>query len=331
MTFDWITFLKAHNITFVDKGKSTTQGNIAIQCPWCGDNDPSQHLGIHLQRGFFNCWRNPNHRGRTPQRLIMRLLGCDLNQANDILSGGLGLNEFDSLAQAFKGEKPTPLSHNTTLTLPELFKPIEDRGRGRAFVNYLVGRGFRREDIGSLCSEYTLRHCTTGVWHNRIIFPVTQNQRLLTWTGRTINPNEDLRYLSLSEKADASPQPALASIKHLVWNYDELTSDHVRVITVVEGPFDALKVDYYGKDNSVRATCLFGTGVTGAQKALLSDLRECCDEMVVIPDSGALSNTMRLLSELCHLNVRLQPLPSGVGDPGELSRDQVLNLLRNPN
>src|SRR3990167_1829573 len=136
MPLDWPSFLKDHNIPFATEGKSVTRGNIAIKCPWCGDDDPSQHLGIHLQHGYWNCWRNQNHRGRKPHRLIMRLIGCDYEAAEDIVVGGRGLSGFDAMAQAFRNNlqaEPRSVS-SSVLRLPVGFRPITTKGRGRPYV-----------------------------------------------------------------------------------------------------------------------------------------------------------------------------------------------------
>ena len=330
--FDVIKFLDGHNIPHREDGPSCVRGNTVLKCPWCGDDDPSQHLSIHLQKGYWNCWRNPSHRGRKPHRLIMRLVGCDYEAAEDLIAGGRGLSGFDVLAQAFRhpqaGAKSVP---NGSLRLPAQFRSVTPSGRGRPYVGYLRGRGFAEQDVERLSSEYDLRFSTEGFWHNRIIFPLMFEGELVCWTGRTINPNERLRYLSLSERLnpDHNPTPASRSIKQLIWNYDELILEGADVLAVVEGPFDALKVDFYGKAKSIRASCLFGTGITPEQKLLLADVRQRCDRLVIIPDAGALSNGMRLLSELSYLKPRLMPLPPGVGDPGELSQAQVRALANN--
>ena len=74
---DVLTFLDHNRIPYRTNGPNCAKGHVVIKCPFCGDEDPSEHLGIQLSTGYWGCWRNSSHRGRRPHRLIMRLLGCN--------------------------------------------------------------------------------------------------------------------------------------------------------------------------------------------------------------------------------------------------------------
>lgn len=332
MAFNVVGFLKDHNVSYRDSGPNCAQGNVVIKCPWCGDDDPSEHLGWNLGTGSYGCWRNTKHRGRSPHWLIMRLLGCSYEVADSFVVGGRELSRFDSLAQDFEGAEVQlqKRSSGETLEFPKDIRPLTTRGLGRFYSAYLQRRGFDETEVLKLGEQYALRFCTQGYWRGRIIFPIYFEGALVCWTGRTIYPNQQLRYLSLSDKIiDGSEQPlALRNVKDLIWNYDSLMADKYAVIAVVEGPLDALKVDFYGKAIGVRATCLFGTGVTEEQKLLLADLRSRCRDLVIIPDRGALLNEMQLVSELTTLCPRVLHVPQGVEDPGALSKQQVRELFR---
>ena len=69
--FDWRGLLEYVGVEYVEGGKNTSSGNLAIACPLCGD-DPSTHFGIDPERGLFNCWRDRTHKGG-PQRLVQLL------------------------------------------------------------------------------------------------------------------------------------------------------------------------------------------------------------------------------------------------------------------
>src|SRR5258706_108308 len=82
---DWRRFLEENNITFVDRGPNTKRGEVSIQCPMCGQDDPSEHLGINLQTGKWGCHRDANHRGKASRTLIKAILGCSSQQAGLIV------------------------------------------------------------------------------------------------------------------------------------------------------------------------------------------------------------------------------------------------------
>lgn len=329
--FNVIRFLDDHNISHREDGPNCAKDNTVLKCPWCGDDDPSEHMGWNLESGAYGCWRNTKHRGRSPHWLIMRLLGCSYEVADGFVIGGRELSRFNRLAKEFGslGVQIRKPSGSERLKFPKEVRPLSSRGLGRFYFAYLQKRGFSEEEVQKLVELYSLRFSTQGYWRGRIIFPIYFEGHLVCWTGRTIYPNQHLRYLSLSDKAtEGSEQPlALRNVKDLIWNYDVLMSGDHAVIAVVEGPLDALKVDFYGKAMGVRATCLFGTGVTDEQKLLLADLRPRCGALVIIPDRGALLNEMQLASELSTLQPKVLHAPEGVEDPGAMNKQQVINLF----
>ena len=285
-------------------------------------------MGWHLSTGHWNCLRaSGKHAGRKPHRLIMALLGCSYEQADDLAEGGRDLATFGAqIARLlYQDEAPTPKPHS--LQLPQEFRPLTSKGSGKYFVDYLLAkRGFRKQDIPRLREDYDLRFCTKGRWHDRIIFPLRFQGRLVGWTGRSISNRERLRYLSLG--ADGSDNlSALLSPKEILYNYDALTEGG-KALVITEGPFDALKLDAYGHDRGVRATCLFGTGITEDQAIHLSTLRTKYKRLIILGDANAQANAWRLLSQLAPLRPELAELPEGIADPGELSYNQVRHLTR---
>lgn len=334
--FSWVTFLDDHKIRHVTEGPNVASGNVNIKCPFCGDDDPSEHLGLSKAKTFWGCWRNKTHRGVRPHRLIMQLLGCSFEVADGIVTGGRELSRFDELAKGFvnktMGWQLDLGRPSKTLRMPKEFRRLSSSGLGRYYIDYLVqSRGFRRSEALRLRGRYDLHYCAHGFWRGRIIFPIYLEGQLVCWTGRTISKKQERRYLSLSDKEGKSPgQPlALKNVRDLIWNYDTLIRETHKVVAIAEGPLDALKLDFYGRNLGARATCLFGTGVTEEQLLLLADVRKHCKRMVVVPDRGALLNEMDLLAELSVLTPEVVHVPKNVEDPGALTRKQVRRLFLN--
>ena len=115
------------------------------------------------------------------------------------------------------------------------------------------------------------------------------------------------------------------NIKHTVYNYDELLINKGKKLFIVEGPFDALKIDYYGRPER-RATCLFSSNMLREQVWLLETLAGQYGKLVVRLDHEAMANELRVVADLGHIGAKLGRMPLGVGDPGELTPELVAKL-----
>src|SRR5437773_2381680 len=78
---NWEKLLSNNGIEYVTSGSNTKRGEISVKCPFCGDDDPSEHMGISLTKDVWGCHRNAQHRGKNLRRLISALLGCSSSQA----------------------------------------------------------------------------------------------------------------------------------------------------------------------------------------------------------------------------------------------------------
>jgi hypothetical protein len=290
--FNWITFLTTHGVEYVERGPNVARGNVNIHCPYCGESDPSHHLGISLDGKGWGCWRNTAHRGRQPQRLIQALLSCSYEEAESLVeSEGRSLAADDELS----GQVASMLSEiNTDVTQPTLFWPREIKPLVRGgeyahlFFAYLRERGYDKYEVEKLVQLYGLRYAYRGAFSNRIVLPVITQDGLVNWTGRSIEKRAVVRYKSLStdknKAEDEGLPPARRSIKATLWNQGELADTRAKVLVVCEGPLDALRVDFYGRSVLARATCLFSKGLTDEQLLALSEIRENFNHAVLLLD-----------------------------------------------
>lgn len=328
-SFNWERFCTTRNIEYVTSGPSSTVGNINIHCPYCGDADPSYHMGLHLKRSFWHCWRNDKHAGRKPHRLIMRLLGCSYAEAATYIDEGVvELSDFEEVASTFTLDNKEG-SRSRHLNMPRDFRPlVTAKGRARMYWKYLQSRGFRTRDIPYLTRRYDLHYCDKGEWRGRIIMPIRIENKLVSWTGRTVYGTEELRYRSLSHKKEISgSSSSLVSIRDTLFNYDNVMKKHHHVCAIVEGPLDVLKIDYFGQHHGVCAIGTFGTGIRKAQLDMLDLIRKRCDLLVICGDQNAEANVMDLLSAAYDLNLQNLPLPNNVRDPGELTKHEIIDLF----
>lgn len=329
---DWVRFLEENNIHFVTRGPNTKRGEVSINCPMCGEDDPSEHLGINLQTGKWGCHRDGTHRGKAPRTLIKAVLGCSSQQAGlivrqyshsdpDSLETALAALENDVVAPS-DNDLVKKIKHQRLGPQFNDFNHIKPRGITKRFFTYLADRGY--DNPQSIIDRYDLRCALIGRYKDRVIIPIRHSGELLGWTSRAIGtPKNAPRYLASSE-----------DVKTTVFNYDALNKGGERLF-IVEGPFDAMKIDDYNfsytsdydEPVNFRATCTFGTSLTVSQLALLRALAGKFNETWILFDVGAEGPANNLAS---WLGVKTAMLPSGIDDPGEL-KPMHMRQLSSPN
>ena len=328
MTFNFIRFCEDNNIPYITHGVNVkVSDDCNISCPFCNDGpspDPSFHLGVNTDLQVFSCWRDPTHRGRSLHRLLMKLLRCGYDRARMLLGQQplwLREGEFDGLLDDIWTIPSQPSRH---LQIPADFRAFTGQySSEQPFLNYLADRGFKGQQAQKLFAAYGLYWAISGPFRHRIMFTNEVSGQLLNWTGRSIKPNNPVRYLSLSE-ADG----AVTGIKQLVWNFDRLLEQPQRLCVVVEGPFDALKLDFLGRHFGLRATCVFGQSATLEQLGYLAALAELYDGLIVMFDRDSESRAEGVAAQLSWLPVWMAMLPEGLKDPGEMNLKQVRLLAQ---
>lgn len=315
MAVNWTEFLTDNHIPYVTRGPNTKRGEVSVRCPWCGDEDPSEHLGINLTTDMWGCHRNAAHRGKSPTYLIKGLLGCSQAQARLVVDqyGAADPETLDQAIAAFSERPESAVAPAEALKMPPEFRVLTENGSGLRFYNYLRNRGFSRPDkVGHI---YRLRYCTTGRWKDRIIFPLHQRGKLVAWTGRAITASKLApRYLSTSN-----------AIKTTIFNEDEIFLGG-KVLFITEGPLDAIKVDYFGHKYGGHATCTFGTSITIDQIGLIKQASKNYKRTVLLFDPEAIEAAFDVLEWLPKLI--MGRVPAGAEDPGDMSGSQVVDLVK---
>lgn len=325
--FNWQKFLDHHHIHYVTSGPNVSRGNFAVQCPFCGVADPSQHMVIGSSGNWWRCWRNRIHRGNSPAKLVQALLGCSLEQALRLVGSDINI-PTDFLAQVQARIAPSPTTTYPKLTLPREFKPLSDKPSARPYIEYLKDRGFTTSQIAMMHKQYKILYCTQGPYKGRIIFPIYSQGVLVTWTGRSIYPNQSLRYKTLSsipEKAAQTGFPPAPPITNFLLWFDRLIQDS-GTIYLCEGPFDALKVNILGRAHGIHATCFFTSSPTRKQIDLLHQLLPHFKNKYLLLDQGTLAQAISITSDMAGLKIPIRQLPKGIKDPGELTQEQLLHL-----
>lgn len=302
MAFDWIAFLNEYRVPFVERGPNINRTQIGIRCPYCGNADPSEHMAIHRSGGWWRCRRNNNHSGSTPHRLVMQLAACSFTQAQQIVGdqGPARALDVDFAAQVralAQGPSAVAVEEPAPRTFPAEFKPLTPRGAGRRFWDYLIDRHYTDEQLKVLSSDFGLHYATTGRYAYRVVVPVWTKQGLMSWTGRTIQQREEIRYKSHSAMDYPKDDiPPIANIHDLLLNEHDLDKGG-DVLVVAEGPFDGMRLDFFGYPQ-VRGTCLFSKSISRTQVAKLLNLSPLYHRKWVLLDEDAKMDALAIQSQL---------------------------------
>jgi hypothetical protein len=336
--FDWPTFLTQHNIPYTTIG--VARNDIECQCPLCGSADSGHNMSISLIGKGWYCWRQPDsHRGRAPHRLIQALIGCSYLDAEAIVQNPTAFlpNDGDFIDRLHALFAPAPAAkpqYRNPLKIPAEFREIEDIGKGRMFVSYLVKRGFAESDIPELVTEFRLRYCVSdsflrGAFRNRLIFLIEIDRELASWTGRHISGSARLRYNSLSPEDEDLPAPL--SVKDTILWYDRLRQINGGTLAICEGPFDALKVNYLGNRHGIYATCVYGMAISDNQLDLIESLGQFKKRRILLDALATglyLGNFHSHIGRLEALGFQVIILPERIKDPGEFNESTFASIFR---
>jgi hypothetical protein len=327
--FNWRHFLDQHQVPYSTRGPNLSRQMLGLTCPFCGEDDPSAHMGVPLVGQWYSCWRNKSHRGRQPHKLIMQLLHCSWTEANAIVgSGGTEIpseeNFLSAITKMLSGPATEAKVPTGILTLPKEFKPLtgQQRGLGRHCVQYMRNRGYQPDDIDLLEERYHLKYATTGPFAYRVIWPIYMHEKLVTWTGRAITKSI-ARYKTLSKHDNP---PALEAITDTLFDYPHLKYHAGEKLFICEGPMDSMRVGVLGEHFDIHSTCLFTKSISDAQVALLEQISRQYDQRFLLLDSEVRMELIPLLKKLEHLNFQIATLPPGIEDPALLTLQQVRQL-----
>lgn len=320
--FDWQEFLSERGI---EHRAYEGRGWAELGCPFCGDADRGRHLGVRLdpREPGWSCWRDAEHRGRRPEKLVQALLGCSRTEAVGIVENSSRAGGEEQSPEAV--ESPSP----ATLAWPDEIKPLTSYvGFQRPFMHHLLSRGFNAPADVAITNG--LRYCLSGPFGGRLIIPVNDvDGRLVTWTGRSILLNTVPRYRSLSHRPFPAQPQALRNIKDTLYGAHKLPAGGDSLV-VVEGPLDALRMDWFGRGYGAKIVGLFGKNASSTQLATLIHFSDRFHRIIIILDADATAEAWTLaeaLRPLCKIPVSTLELPAGVKDPGELNKKQVQELL----
>jgi hypothetical protein len=284
------------------------------------------HMGLNPETGGWACWRDPTHRGRNVPKMIKAVLGVPWQKAIQLAGDWKdpGAVAWDDLNTQVRNLDVVPRDlqlQSFNYPLPSFREIKRESSLTRNHWNYLRKRGFPGRHIARLCRVYQIRAGVNDKWRNRVILPfIDRRGKVSGWQGRAVGKHAELRYIS---------HPDSSGVKNLLFNFGPaFNSKRRKVLVIVEGPLDTLKVDFYGRSKGIRAVGTLGTSFMDAQVSQLYLLAPRFDRVLILFDPEAEGPAWELANRLSTFSPIVGSVPEGVEDPGDLYPDEVVSTIR---
>ena len=278
-------------IFYTETGKNVSTGWIGVTCPFPGCDDVSNHLGLCLDSPVVSCFKC-GQKGNYLTYLTHEL--GSFTKAKAIIEKHQPIE--------LKKKKDKKEENVLTVSLPKNSsrKMLEKHAK---FLTY------RKFNYKYLHKKYNLYYCNDDwEWEDRIIVPIYQNNRLITFTSIDIEKDSNLRYKHCKREESIIPVK-----QHLIG----IENTNKNTIVVVEGLLDKYRIG----DGAV---CTSGTQFTKEQVQILSDFQR----VIILFDGDnagrvaakRLSNLLSPFTEVIRID-----LPGGI-DPDTMNKKDLIEI-----
>jgi len=285
------------NIDYQTSGKNISRHCIGLSCPFC--DDTSTHLGIFKTNKNYSCWAC-GVKGSLPKLLkeLTRLNWVEVFKLIQTHSGSSKAFKLPDLYQ--ESEK---LAELNTRVLSGIKQGLAPRHRA-----YILSRGLNPYYLEQ---KYKLMSGTEiGKFKHRLIIPIFEREKMVSFIGRDITGVAKLRYKNLAVSESIVP------VKEAIYNLDDV--DDVAIL--VEGPFDVWTVDPYGIG-------IMGIKITPLQLYKLYVKR--LKKIIVCLDQAAQKQAKKIALELSTFipDVKMVIIQSGT-DPNEAAPSEIIDIKK---
>ena len=283
---------------------------IHIQCPFCGDT--KMKLGFCIDQkskfyGAFSCWRCG---GKKAAKVISTILSIDEREAYSVIKQ----YSLDGPNRVYLGSniKSGPTNGNTICKLPSGTGPLKTIHK-----KYLRDRNFLPSKIAT---KYSLQATgPAGGYNHRIIIPIKFEGKLVSYQGRDITGESELKYKACREEDEVRHH------KHCLYGIDNVSGDSV---VVVEGVTDVWRLG----DGAVGT---FGIKYTQEQVALLLRFKRVFilfdqkrDDEEGGEEEQAQDQARKLSIALYSEDRHVEIIELSGGDPGEMKQEDADGLMK---
>ena len=201
--------------TVLGKGKSTSRGNVAFNCPFCHHN--KKKLEVDIDSQHWHCWIC-NAAGRKVITLFKKL-NVERHKISKL---------FEYIEETEYRPKITT-TNTKAVELPPEFRPLWKLDKlspaYRNAIHYLKKRGVTIHDI----LKYRIGYCRKGLYSGKIIIPSYDANGVLNYfVGRAYYEDDVWKHKNPQVSKDI-----IGFELHVNWNYP---------VCLVEGAFDAIAI-----------------------------------------------------------------------------------------
>lgn len=276
-------------------GNSYKNGPEALySCPKCSHK--KKKLSINVTKNVFKCW-------------ICDYSGTDIASLVSYYGRGY-LSQWSALTRPDLSSSVSivdmfspPEKKKEIINLPQSFELVSNPGfKNTKVINYLKSRGLSSRDI----LKWKIGYCNTGEYSGRVIVP-------------SFSSSGELNYF-VARSADRKIWPKYKNppvSKDIIFN--ELNIDWRKPITLVEGVFDAIKVE-----NSIP---ILGSSLKyGSQ--ILNKISKHKVDVTVALDADAYDKGLKLYRTLSQFDIKVKFLNiKGERDLGDMGKQEVNELF----
>ena len=229
-------FCEDYNIPYAQSGPHKREGWVNCACPFCTGHS-GYHLGIEIQDGYASCYRCGYH---PLIKVISVLTGVSQNAAKDIIK------KYSTVSAAVSPQE-SKKSVASRIIFPSDTQPLTQKAK-----NYLINRNFDPDKLSQIWNIQSTGH--TGFYKYRILAPIYQKQKLVSYQCRDITGKHPQKYLACHQEDEVIQH------QHCIYGLDQAAE---RKCIIVEGITDVWQL-------GIGSVCTFGIGFTKQQARLLA-------------------------------------------------------------
>ena len=280
------------------KGKPTSKGNRAYNCPECKHHKPKLEVNLDESSSHFqsyNCW-SCGFKGKKLTTLF-RKIEVDYDKVSEL--------KFLTKS-SFKENNEVKTTLIKKVELPKEFISLINPPNNittKHALHHLKTRNILKEDI----IKYNIGYCEFGNYSNMIILPSYNSEGNLNYfTARNFNKNSTMKYKNPDISRDI-----IGLELFINWNVP---------ITLCEGIFDAIAI----KRNVIP---LLGKTI---QKSLMKKIINSSVEKIYIAlDKDAIKQALQFCESLMNEGKEVYLIDINEKDPSEIGFKKFTNLIQN--
>lgn len=294
--FDAIKFCEDHNIDRAKSGKHYRPGWTNISCTECTGHS-GYHLGINIKDSYATCHRCGFH---PLIKIVIKLTGLNYRSSTALIK------KYSTLSEPFSQRKTKKKAPS------EIIFPSDTGKLTNKAKIYLINRLYNPDKLETIWNLKSTSHI--GFYKHRILAPIYQRQKLISYQTRDITGKHPQKYLACFQDEE------IIQHQHCIYGLDQAVN---RRCIVVEGITDVWRL-------GPGAVATFGIDFTKQQVRLIATN---FDKVFIMFDSEPqaqekaeelgfmISSAFSNLIEVINLPFIIENI-----DPGDLSQDDT-NLL----